>query len=311
MNNYSTAKNSFGQMTYSIESNTKSSGQNYYYTCPDKYRKELKYSFNDSINNSNMKHNSETNGFSNDDLDLKILQLKKENEQLIKEMSEYRINQPIIQRKNEYETSSYLYPKFNDSNNQNHTFNTDNKVDSIEHKIKSSKYQKQNCEIVQESNNNFPINIRNSNYSDEVINTSFDFFNFLANKFNEPSFNISTLKQNPKELQKKLVFLQNKIIQKLKQIEVSPEEKILPRNNNYYPSFGNEKEQLSKSFDGDSKYKNCPACVLNCNNSSKGYIPYKMFSKTHKLKLRSRTPDTQSLKHRRYITKLFKQKNVM
>lgn len=311
MNNYSTAKNYFGQMTYSIESNNKASGENYYYTCPDKYRKDLKYSFNDSINNSSMKYSNDMNGFSNDDLDSKILQLKRENEQLIKEMNEYRINQPLTQKKDEYENSSYLHPKFNDLNNQSHILNNQSKDDFFEQKLESNKVQKKSNEIFQGSTDAFPMNKNNSKNSDEIINISFDFFNFLSKQFNEPSFNLSYLKQNPKDLQKKLLFLQNKIIQKLKQIKLSSIENTVPQNNNYYPSFGNEKEQLSKSFDEDSKYKNCPACMLNCNNSSKGYIPYKMFSKTNKPKLRSRTPDSQSLKHRRYITKLFKQKSMM
>ena len=305
MSNYFSSNASFPQLTYTIDSNSKNSLG---YTCPNNFRKEKNIgSYAESFSNSHSNICKEET-CDNEDLDRKISQLRQENEELIKEMNQMKYNN-AIQVDNEPLFNSYQF----------------NEVDSTSMKeskeeIKKKLYQDEEIDYKPKMMKTGPIGkIKNKKEElspkEKMLHTSFDFFNYLSEKLSEPSFSYEDMLNNPDELKYKLLNLQQKLQNVLdeKNTNAIKEYSIPPQinQNKYYPSFGNQNEELNKSYDytqRDGKYKNCQACLLNINNSSKGYIPYKMFSKPKVKVKRSLTPDVHSLQQRRYLTKLFKQK---
>ena len=305
MSNYFSSNASFPQLTYTIDSNSKNSLG---YTCPDNFRKEKNIgSYAESFSNSHSNICKEET-CDNEDLDRKISQLRQENEELIKEMNQMKYNN-AIQVDNEPLFNSYQF----------------NEVDSTSMKeskeeIKKKLYQDEEIEYKPKMMKTGPIgkikNIKEElSPKEKMLHTSFDFFNYLSEQLNEPSFSYEDMLNNPDELKYKLLNLQQKLQNVLDEKNTNAiKEYSIPlqiNQNKYYPSFGNQNEELNKSYDytqREGKYKNCQACLLNINNSSKGYIPYKMFAKTKVKVKRSLTPDVHSLQQRRYLTKLFKQK---
>lgn len=305
MSNYFSSNASFPQLTYTIDSNSKNSLG---YTCPDNFRKEKNIgSYAESFSNSHSNICKEET-CDNEDLDRKISQLRQENEELIKEMNQMKYNN-AIQVDNEPLFNSYQF----------------NEVDSTSMKeskeeIKKKLYQDEEIEYKPKMMKTGPIgkikNIKEElSPKEKMLHTSFDFFNYLSEQLNEPSFSYEDMLNNPDELKYKLLNLQQKLQNVLDAKNTNAiKEYSIPlqiNQNKYYPSFGNQNEELNKSYDytqREGKYKNCQACLLNINNSSKGYIPYKMFAKTKVKVKRSLTPDVHSLQQRRYLTKLFKQK---
>ena len=305
MSNYFSSNASFPQLTYTIDSNSKNSLG---YTCPDNFRKEKNIgSYAESFSNSHSNICKEET-CDNEDLDRKISQLRQENEELIKEMNQMKYNN-AIQVDNKPLFNSYQF----------------NEVDSTSMKeskeeIKKKLYQDEEIEYKPKMMKTGPIgkikNIKEElSPKEKMLHTSFDFFNYLSEQLNEPSFSYEDMLNNPDELKYKLLNLQQKLQNILDEKNTNAiKEYSIPlqiNQNKYYPSFGNQNEELNKSYDytqREGKYKNCQACLLNINNSSKGYIPYKMFAKTKVKVKRSLTPDVHSLQQRRYLTKLFKQK---
>ena len=305
MSNYFSSNASFPQLTYTIDSNSKNSLG---YTCPDNFRKEKNIgSYAESFSNSPSNICKEET-CDNEDLDRKISQLRQENEELIKEMNQMKYNN-AIQVDNEPLFNSYQF----------------NEVDSTSMKeskeeIKKKLYQDEEIQYKPKMMKTGPIGkIKNKKEElspkEKMLHTSFDFFNYLSEKLSEPSFSYEDMLNNPDELKYKLLNLQQKLQNVLDEKNTNAiKEYSIPlqiNQNKYYPSFGNQNEELNKSYDytqRDGKYKNCQACLLNINNSSKGYIPYKMFAKPKVKVKRSLTPDVHSLQQRRYLTKLFKQK---
>ena len=305
MSNYFSSNASFPQLTYTIDSNSKNSLG---YTCPNNFRKEKNIgSYAESFSNSHSNICKEET-CDNEDLDRKISQLRQENEELIKEMNQMKYNN-AIQVDNEPLFNSYQF----------------NEVDSTSMKeskeeIKKRLYQDEEIEYKPKMMKTGPIGkIKNKKEElspkEKMLHTSFDFFNYLSEKLSEPSFSYEDMLKNPDELKYKLLNLQQKLQNVLDAKNTNAiKEYSIPlqiNQNKYYPSFGNQNEELNKSYDysqRDGKYKNCQACLLNINNSSKGYIPYKMFAKPKVKVKRSLTPDVHSLQQRRYLTKLFKQK---
>lgn len=305
MSNYFSSNASFPQLTYTIDSNSKNSLG---YTCPDNFRKEKNIgSYAESFSNSHS-NICKKETCDNEDLDRKISQLRQENEELIKEMNQMKYNN-AIQVDNKPLFNSYQF----------------NEVDSTSMKeskeeIKKKLYQDEEIEYKPKMMKTGPIgkikNIKEElSPKEKMLHTSFDFFNYLSEQLNEPSFSYEDMLNNPDELKYKLLNLQQKLQNVLDAKNTNAiKEYSIPlqiNQNKYYPSFGNQNEELNKSYDytqREGKYKNCQACLLNINNSSKGYIPYKMFAKTKVKVKRSLTPDVHSLQQRRYLTKLFKQK---
>ena len=305
MSNYFSSNASFPQLTYTIDSNSKNSLG---YTCPDNFRKEKNIgSYAESFSNSPSNICKEET-CDNEDLDRKISQLRQENEELIKEMNQMKYNN-AIQVDNEPLFNSYQF----------------NEVDSTSMKeskeeIKKKLYQDEEIQYKPKMMKTGPIGkIKNKKEElspkEKMLHTSFDFFNYLSEQLNEPSFSYEDMLNNPDELKYKLLNLQQKLQNVLDEKNTNEiKEYSIPlqiNQNKYYPSFGNQNEELNKSYDytqREGKYKNCQACLLNINNSSKGYIPYKMFAKPKVKVKRSLTPDVHSLQQRRYLTKLFKQK---
>ena len=305
MSNYFSSNASFPQLTYTIDSNSKNSLG---YTCPNNFRKEKNIgSYAESFSNSHSNICKEET-CDNEDLDRKISQLRQENEELIKEMNQMKYNN-AIQVDNKPLFNSYQF----------------NEVDSTSMKeskeeIKKKLYQDEEIEYKPKMMKTGPIGkIKNKKEElspkEKMLHTSFDFFNYLSEQLNLPSFSYEDMLNNPDELKYKLLNLQQKLQNVLDAKNTNAiKEYSIPlqiNQNKYYPSFGNQNEELNKSYDysqRDGKYKNCQACLLNINNSSKGYIPYKMFAKPKVKVKRSLTPDVHSLQQRRYLTKLFKQK---
>ena len=311
MSNYFSSNASFPQLTYTIDSNSKNSLG---YTCPDNFRKEKKMgSYAESFSNSPSNLCKEET-CDNEDLDKKISQLRQENEELIKEMNQMKYNNEI-QVDNEPLFNSY---QFNEKGSE-----LDNSTSMKESKEEIKRKLYQDEEYKPKMMKTGPIGKIKSKKEEispkeKMLHTSFDFFNYLSEQLNEPSFSYEDMLNNPDELKYKLLNLQEKIQNVIESKNTNAiKEYSIPlqiNQNKYYPSFGNQNEELNKSYDystREGKYKNCQACLLNINNSSKGYIPYKMFAKPKVKVKRSLTPDVHSihsLQQRRYLTKLFKQK---
>lgn len=305
MSNYFSSNASFPQLTYTIDSNSKNSLG---YTCPNNFRKEKNIgSYAESFSNSHSNICKEET-CDNEDLDRKISQLRQENEELIKEMNQMKYNN-AIQVDNEPLFNSYQFNELDSTS-----------MKESKEEIKKKLYQDEEIEYKPKMMKTGPIGkIKNKKEElspkEKMLHTSFDFFNYLSEQLNLPSFSYEDMLNNPDELKYKLLNLQQKLQNVLDAKNTNAiKEYSIPlqiNQNKYYPSFGNQNEELNKSYDysqRDGKYKNCQACLLNINNSSKGYIPYKMFAKPKVKVKRSLTPDVHSLQQRRYLTKLFKQK---
>ena len=305
MSNYFSSNASFPQLTYTIDSNSKNSLG---YTCPNNFRKEKNIgSYAESFSNSHSNICKEET-CDNEDLDRKISQLRQENEELIKEMNQMKYNN-AIQVDNEPLFNSYQFNELDSTS-----------MKESKEEIKKKLYQDEEIDYKPKMMKTGPIGkIKNKKEElspkEKMLHTSFDFFNYLSEKLSEPSFSYEDMLNNPDELKYKLLNLQQKLQNVLDEKNTNAiKEYSIPlqiNQNKYYPSFGNQNEELNKSYDytqREGKYKNCQACLLNINNSSKGYIPYKMFSKPKVKVKRSLTPDVHSLQQRRYLTKLFKQK---
>ena len=305
MSNYFSSNASFPQLTYTIDSNSKNSLG---YTCPNNFRKEKNIgSYAESFSNSHSNICKEET-CDNEDLDRKISQLRQENEELIKEMNQMKYNN-AIQVDNEPLFNSYQFNELDSTS-----------MKESKEEIKKKLYQDEEIEYKPKMMKTGPIgkikNIKEElSPKEKMLHTSFDFFNYLSEQLNLPSFSYEDMLNNPDELKYKLLNLQQKLQNVLDAKNTNAiKEYSIPlqiNQNKYYPSFGNQNEELNKSYDysqRDGKYKNCQACLLNINNSSKGYIPYKMFAKPKVKVKRSLTPDVHSLQQRRYLTKLFKQK---